>query len=263
MARGEWDSAAYHRLSDPQFGWALKVVGRLESLGLRNDAHVLDAGCGTGRVTAELLRRFQGWRVTAVDASGNMVRQAGITLAEFGSRSRVEQHDLLELPYSNAFELVFSTAVFHWIKDHERLFALLLRVLKPGGVLVAQCGGGPNLKRVRDRIQQLCESETFTRYFKDWHRIWEYPGPDLTQKRLERAGFEHVSTSLEPAPLSFPHPSQYRDFLTTMILHPYLERLPPELQMKFCDALVRQAADDQPPFVFDYWRLNMQGRKPA
>lgn len=262
MAR-EWDSAAYHRLSDPQFGWALKVVKRLESLRLRGDEHILDAGCGTGRVTVELLRRFPGCHVIAVDASENMVRDARLTLQEFGERVQVEQFDLLQLPYSNAFDVVFSTAVFHWIKDHQRLFATLFRVLKPGGILVAQCGGGPNLKAVRDRVQKVTESPEFREYFRNWQRVWEYPGPELTRDRLQLAGFADVSSSLEAAPVSFAESEQYRDFLATMILHPYLERLPEHLHSEFQDELVRQAAQDQPPFVFDYWRLNMQGTKPA
>jgi trans-aconitate 2-methyltransferase len=259
----EWDSAAYHRLSDPQFRWALKVVERLESLGLRADEQILDAGCGTGRVTAELLRRFPDSQITAVDASENMVREARLTLRQFGGRVTVEQRDLLELPYSNAFDVVFSTAVFHWIKDHARLFAVLFRVLKPGGTLLAQCGGAPNLKRVRDRIQRLMESEKFKKYFAGRQRVWEYPTPELTRERLQRAGFRDVSSSLEAAPVAFSDRQQYAEFLAAMILHPYLERLPAHLHPDFQDELVRQAAQDQPPFVFDYWRLNMYCRKAA
>lgn len=258
----EWDSAAYHRLSDPQFGWALKVSNKLDSLSLRKDARILDAGCGTGRVTAELLRKFPQTRVTAVDASENMVQQARLTLAEFGDRVRLEQRDLLELPYTDTFDLIFSTAVFHWIKDHEHLFAVLLRSLKPGAFLVAQCGGGPNLKRVRDRAQQLIESEKFRTYFAGWQRVWEYPGPELTAERLRKAGFEDVSSSLEAAPVTFSSAEQYRDFLKAVILHPYLERLPLPLQTELAAEMVRQAASDHPPFVLDYWRLNMGGRRP-
>ncbi|MGE5325001.1 MAG: class I SAM-dependent methyltransferase [Actinomycetota bacterium] len=261
MAR-EWDSAAYHRLSDPQFGWALKVLNKLDSLRLPKDAHLLDAGCGTGRVTAELLRKFPKSRVTAVDASENMVRKARLTLAEFGDRVRIEQRDLLDLPYGGTFDLVFSTAVFHWIKDHEGLFAVLLRVLKPGGFLLAQCGGGPNLKRVRDRAQKLIESEKLRKYFEGWQRVWEYPGPELTAERLRNAGFEDVSSSLEAAPVTFTAAEQYRDFLKAVILHPYLERLPAPMQAELADEMVRQAASDDPPFVLDYWRLNMQGMRP-
>lgn len=261
MAR-EWDSTAYHQLSDPQFAWALKVINRLDALNLPAPENILDAGCGTGRVTAELLRKFPQSQILAVDASENMVRKARITLQQFGQRVTVEQRDLLELPFSNAFDLIFSTAVFHWIKDHERLFSVLHRCLKPGGFLFAQCGGGPNLKRIRTRIQQLVATEKFRPHFKDWQKVWEYPGPELTSERLKKAGFHDARCSLEEAAVRFPEEKSYADFLTAMILHPYLEPLPESLQLELKDDLVRQAALDQPAFVLDYWRLNLQGRKP-
>lgn len=259
----EWDSEAYHRLSDPQLGWALKVVDKLDLLHLRGNEHILDAGCGTGRVTSAILRKFPNSRVTAVDASENMVRQAQDTLEEFSTRVSVERWDLLDLPYDNEFDVVFSTAVFHWIKHHDRLFDALFRVLKGGGALLAQCGGAPNLLKLRDRIQRVTETEKFRTYFANWSRVWEYPGPELTINRLERAGFQSVSSSLEAAPVSFENASRYRDFLVAMILHPYFERLPAELTTEFSDILVTQAEQDHPPFVLDYWRLNLQGRKPA
>ena len=136
---------------------------------------ILDAGCGSGRVTAELLRKFPQSHILAVDASENMVGKARTTLQQFGERVTVEQRDLLELPFSNTFDLIFSTAVFHWIKDHERLFRVLCRALKPGGLLFAQCGGGPNLKRLRDRIQQLMTEERFRQYFRDWQKFGNIP----------------------------------------------------------------------------------------
>ena len=259
----EWDSEAYHRLSDPQLGWALKVVDKLDLLRLSGNEHILDAGCGSARVTAAILQKFPHCRVTAVDASENMVRQARDTLEGFSTRVSVERWDLLELPYDSLFDVAFSTAVFHWIPDHDRLFKVLFRVLKSGGVLLAQCGGGPNLVKLRDRIQRATETEKFRTYFANWSRVWEYPGPELTIKRLRRAGFASVSSSLEAAPVSFENANHYRDFLVAMILHPYLERLPAELKTDFCDILVRQAELDRPPFVLDYWRLNLQGRKPA
>src|SRR5438105_6910386 len=152
MAR-EWKSADYHRLSDPQYGWGLKVLKKLRSFPFRGDERILDAGCGSGRVTAELLNAFPKAHITAVDASQNMVEQTLKGLAHFGGRVEVTQLELLDLASAQDFDVIFSTAVFHWIKDHDRLFANLFRALRPGGLLLAQCGGGPNLKTLRDRAQ--------------------------------------------------------------------------------------------------------------
>src|SRR6266481_1063007 len=235
----EWDSAAYDRLSDPQFSWGMKVLKKLRTLPLRGDEHILDAGCGTGRVTEELLRAFPAATVTAVDASASMVCDAGKRLAAFGPRMNVAQLDLLDLAEDGRYDVIFSTAVFHWIKDHDQLFGNLLRALRPGGTLLAQCGGGPNLER-----------------------LWEYPGPELTKTRLENAGFVEVSSGLEPALTPMPNESTFRMFVMTVILHPHLKRLPPELHRSFLDPLATQAAQDDPPFMLDYWRLNMYGRRP-
>src|SRR5437870_449863 len=132
----EWDSANYQRLSNPQFEWGQEVLARLE---LHGDEFVLDAGCGTGRVTAELLNRLPRGRVVALDVSFNMVNEARKLLAgRFGPHATFVRADLLALPFHPAFDGVFSTAVFHWIRDHERLFRELFRALKPGGWVVAQ-----------------------------------------------------------------------------------------------------------------------------
>ncbi|HXR97575.1 MAG TPA: methyltransferase domain-containing protein [Terriglobales bacterium] len=262
MAR-EWKSAEYHRLSDPQFSWGLKVIKKLEAMRLRGDERILDAGCGTGRVTAALLEALPRARVVAVDASENMVREARVTLAPFAERVTVEHLDLLRLSADQRFEVIFSTAVFHWIKDHDRLFANLHRALRPGGLLLAQCGGGPNLKLIRERADAIIRSPAYAAFFGNWQKVWEYPTPEVTAERLERAGFVDVATGLEAAPARLADVATFREFCATVILEPYLERLPPELQARFLDTITAQAAADDPPLTLDYWRLNLQARRAS
>jgi trans-aconitate 2-methyltransferase len=259
----EWDGAAYDKLSDPQYGWGLKVLQKLQALPLRGDEHILDAGCGTGRVTADLLQAFPHCRVTAVDASANMVEEAGKRLSVFAPRVRVAQVDLLELPDESSFDVIFSTAVFHWIQDHDRLFQVLYCSLRPGGILLAQCGGGPNLERLRGRTTELMIRPEFASYFEHWERLWEYPGPELTADRLKGAGFQEIDTMLEPAPTVLPDDETFQRFVATVILHPHLKRLPTELHSDFLSPLAEQASKDKPAFLLDYWRLNIYARKPC
>jgi trans-aconitate 2-methyltransferase len=259
----EWKSKDYHRLSDPQFGWGLKVLTKLSNLPLRGDEHILDAGCGSGRVTVELLKAFPQARLTAVDASENMVDEARKTLSAFGDRVSVERMDLLDLSVEQEFDVVFSTAVFHWIKDHEKLFINIFRSLRLGGLLLAQCGGGANLKRFRDRTDRTLALPEFDPYFQNWRKVWEYPNPELTAERLQRAGFVDIHTGLEEMPTTLPDEETFRAFCATVTLGPYMDRLPEELQDSFLDPIVQEAAKDDPPFTLDYWRLNMQARKAA
>lgn len=262
MAR-EWKSADYHRLSDPQFGWGVKVLKKLETFPLRGDEHILDAGCGSGRVTVEILKAFPRARVTAVDASQNMVDQSRKTVSAFADRAQVEQLDLLDLSVEQRFDVVFSTAVFHWIKDHQKLFNNLFRSMRPGGLLLAQCGGGANLKRLRDRTERAMTLPQFAPFFQNWQRVWEYPTPEVTAERLQRAGFIEIHTGLEQAPATLADEQTFRAFCATITLGPYVQRLPDELQDRFLDPIVADFAQDDPPFTLDYWRLNIQARRAA
>jgi trans-aconitate 2-methyltransferase len=257
---GAWDAEAYDELSNPQYAWGQHVLDRLE---LRGDETVLDAGCGTGRLTAQLLDRVPDGRVLAVDRSETMLTEARSNLALHGNRILYVCTDLLALGLTGPVDAVFSTATFHWILDHARLFRSIAGVLAPGGALEAQCGGGPNLARLRARVQQLLAAEPYAGHLAGWREPWLFSSPGVAAQLLERAGFVDVVTSLEPAPTRFESAEMYRRFLEQIVLWPYLARLPSSLHRPFIGSLVAQAAVDDPPFILDYWRLNLRGRRPS
>lgn len=251
----EWNSSAYHRVSNPQFGWGLKVLDRLA---LGGDERVMDAGCGSGRLTAKLLERLPKGEVVGVDLSHNMLAQAAEHL---GDRVRFVQADLTHLPFDNEFDVVFSTAAFHWVPDHPAMFASLARALKRGGRIEAQCGGGANLKDVHRRIGALMESPKYARFFARWKHPWEFADAETTADRMRHAGFTDVEAWLESAAFKLSSEQEYRDFLAPVILRPFLNAIgDPELRSQFEEEMVRQAADD-PSFELDYWRLNLRGRR--
>ena len=139
----EWDATSYHKVSGPQTGWGQKVLARLE---LAGDERVIDAGCGSGRLTGELAERLPHGQVVALDRSWNMLQTARANLRPtYGSRVRFVQVSLPALPFEECADVVFSTATFHWVADHPALFSNIFEALRPGGRLHAQCGGGPNL----------------------------------------------------------------------------------------------------------------------
>ena len=256
----EWDADVYERISRPQFSWGLKV---LEAVSLRGDETVMDAGCGTGRLTAELLGRLPKGRVIAVDASENMLDIARRNLSAFGDRVRFLRADVSDLMLGEQVDVIFSTAVFHWVTDHPRLFNNLYRTLKPGGRLIAQCGGGPNLRRLLGRAERLMKSSPYDPYFADWRSPWEYADDVTTAGRLRAAGFVDVETSLEAAPVFLGSAQEYSEYLINAVFRVHLLRIGDEqLGGQFISALAEAAGEDDPPYQLDYWRLNMRGRRP-
>jgi trans-aconitate 2-methyltransferase len=255
----EWNSAVYHRLSGPQVSWGKKVLSRLQ---LRGDEVVLDAGCGTGRLTAELLEALPHGRVIGIDLSQNMLRSAREHLGRFEPRASLLHCDLLHLPFANVFDGIVSTAAFHWFLDHDQLFAGLHRALVPGGWLESQCGGGPNVARVRERANVLAASPEYAAYFAGFREPWLFQDAEGAATTLRRAGFIDVETSVEPALTVLENADHYNEFVPNIILRCHLENLPRLSERKqFMARLTEQAARDDPPFSLDYWRLNLRGRK--
>jgi trans-aconitate 2-methyltransferase len=251
----DWDAARYHRLSDPQWSWGLRVVDRLAPAA---DERILDIGCGTGRLTAEIRARMPSVRLVAIDRSESMLAQAA-SLQDHGIR--YVQADATRLPFDRTFDAVFSTATLHWVPDHPALFAEVYRVLAGRGRLVAQAGGGPNLARLYDRAAALAHEADFSRFFGGWQDPWTFAGVDDTKARLDRAGFRDVEVWLESTPTAFIDASAFAEFVATVCLRHHLHRLPGASRADFLERITGLSAGDDPPFTLDYWRLNIDARK--
>ena len=258
----EWNSSEYHRLSQPQVSWGKKVLARLK---LRGDELILDAGCGSGRLTAELLEALPNGRVVGVDLSQNMLQTAGQHLQpKFAGHVSLVAADMTALPFIGEFDGIVSTAAFHWVMDPGRLFRNLFQTLRPGGWLQAQCGGAGNLARLRGRMQTLAHSPRYAAYLADFPEPWVYLDAERAAALLLAAGFVDVKTDLEPAPTLFDGRQQYSEFLKTVIVRQHIGQISdPQLQLQYVSELADLAASDDPPFLLDYCRLNMSARVPG
>lgn len=267
----DWDAERYHRVSNPQLEWGRRVLRRLAP---QPGERVLDLGCGTGRLTAELVVALGSGTIVAVDRSDAMLREAAAQAPAPAGPHRLHDIDLhvrtcfvradgAALPFADAFDAVLSTATFHWILDHDQLFASIYRALAPGGRLVAQCGGGANLERLLARAHSFRASPEGSPIFDDWRGPWEFADVPTTIERLDRAGFTDIDVTLEPSEVSFPDRESFREFVACVCLRDHLGHMPEALRPDFLDALADRAAEDDPPFTLDYWRLNMAATKPA
>ena len=242
----DWDGATYDRIADPMARWGSAV---LERLPLAGDETVLDAGCGSGRVTEELLERLPHGRVIAADAAPSMLVEARRRLERFSDRVTYVECDLGQpLPFAGPVDAVLSTATFHWVPDHDALFANLGAVLGTGGRLVAQCGGVGNVASVHAVAAEFMGD--------GWHGPWNFATPEETKARLEAAGFVEVETWLheEPTPIEPGEPME--TFLRTVILRNHLERVAEGERAGF----IRRVAERLPNSTIDYVRLNILAR---
>jgi trans-aconitate 2-methyltransferase len=256
----DWDGASYHRVSAPQLAWGRRVLARLD---LRGDETVLDAGCGSGRLTAELLDRLPRGRVIAVDSSPAMLEVAARELERHRDRVELVHSDLLALDMEAVADVVVSTATFHWVLDHPALFTRLHRALRPGGRLLAQCGGSGNVRRIHQRALDVMAQPGFRPSMDGWVSPWEFADDTTTAARLREAGFTDVATSLEDAPTVLDGEAVYREFLRTVIMRPFLAVLPDApTGERLLDAMCAAGEGDEPPWSLDYRRLNMDARRP-
>jgi trans-aconitate 2-methyltransferase len=245
-ATRDWDASAYHRVAVPHEEWARSILDRLP---LAGGETVLDAGCGSGRVTTLLVERLPEGRVIAVDGSASMIEKVRETLRP---RDEAFVSDLTALELTEPVDAVFSSAVFHWIGDHELLFHRLRAALKPGGRLAAQCGGAGNIDRLRRIAAELQVSEPYAQHFEGFEEPWNYAGAEETEARLRAAGFERARCWLQPWTVEPPAPAE---FLSAVCLGAQLDRLPRDLRAPFVDATL---AAEPSPLQLDYVRLNIE-----
>jgi trans-aconitate 2-methyltransferase len=241
----DWDGTSYDRVSATMEALGLDVLARLE---LSGSETVIDAGCGSGRVTQALAERLPDGHVIAVDESASMIDAAR---ARLGDAAELRVANLLELTVDRPVDAILSTATFHWIADHEALFERLRGVLRDGGRLTAQCGGEGNIDVLRGEARAVIEQEPYAAHFRDWHPPWNYAGAQITRERLLAAGFATAQCWLTPAPRE---PEQPREFLSTIVLGPHVQQLPPELRERFMDDVLERLGE---PVVVDYVRLNI------
>lgn len=248
MSTRDWDATTYDRVADPMTRWGSSV---LERLPLAGDERVLDAGCGSGRVTEGLAKRLPNGRVVALDASPSMIAAARARLARFGDRIEYHVADLgRPLPIEGTVDAILSTATFHWVPDHDALFRHLAAVLRPGGRLVAQCGGVGNIASVQRVLAMLRDG---------WLGPVHFETPMDTVSRLDAAGFVDIECWLTDEPTTFEPGEPFETYLRTVVLGAHLERMPDTER----DPFVHAVADGLGEPLIDYVRLNIVARRSS
>lgn len=244
----DWDGASYDRISGPMEAMGLEVLDRLD---LAGDEVVLDAGCGSGRITAALLDRLPAGRVIAVDGSAAMIDAARSRLGH-DPRLQLVHADLVHLDLEGVTcDAILSTATFHWIPDHPGLLRRLRAILRNGGRMAAQCGGRGNIDAVHAAAAAVAAAQPFAEHFAGWAGPWNFRSADGMRRDALAAGFSHAECRLVPRPVV---PDEPVEWFRTIVLGSHVEQLPTELREPFVAAVVGRMPR---PVTVDYVRLDI------
>jgi trans-aconitate 2-methyltransferase len=255
-----WNAEVYERIGTPMRRWAQAVI---DDLHLRGDETVLDAGCGSGSVTFDLLERLPRGRIYAVDSSPDMISKITHAIEERGeSRVNPILASLTDFELPEQVDVVFSNAVLHWIPDDDALFGCLIRATKPGGRFRAQCGGGANIARLMAATQAVEEREPYSRHL-GVEEFRKYRTAEEGTEAMQRAGWVDARAELFDSPVRFDNNDDAALYLRTIILQRHVAALPAEHQQPFLEAVIAETIRRYgEPFTADYVRLDLWARKP-
>ena len=262
MTNTYWDAAVYDRIGTPMRRWAGQVI---DDLALRGGETVLDAGCGSGSVTFDLLQKLPAGKIYAVDASAEMIAQLSKAIEERRETRIVPVHaSLTDFTLPEPVDAVFSNAVFHWIPEDQPLFHCLFSATKPGGRLRAQCGGFGNNRRVLEAVAAVRRQERFARHLAGFEDTKTYRTPEAAKEAMQRAGWRDVRASLFEAPVAFDDHASAALYVKTILLRDHVSRLPRDLADAYAMAVVDETVDRHgEPYVADYVRLDLWASRPG
>ena len=262
----DWDATTYDCISDAQESWGHEII---EYRKWKRNEKVLDAGCGSGRLTKILSIKVPQGKVIAVDSDLAMIRLAKENLAKFSNIEFIKM-DISQLELAEKVDVVFSNAVLHWILNHKKVFECFWQILKPDGQLLIQCGGHRNLTKTLSIINKVRRSKEFYNYFSNnkgddiWRQTWYFAKKEDTERILQEIGFRNIQVFLEDKVAKFHNKEEYFLFLKTIVLIPYLKYLPNEtLKDKFAKSVIQEIDTNakELQWKLDFVRLNINAIK--
>ena len=258
----DWDALTYDAISTIQESWGLGVINSRRWNGTET---IIDAGCGSGRLTKQIVKNVPNGRVYAVDIDSNMINQAKRNLSEFINVDII-QSSLIDIELIGRIDIIFSNAVLHWIPDHHQVFEHFFHLLNPTGELLIQCGGYGNLEKTRLILDKIKDSEKFREYFKGWKNPWYFANPYDTEIILRKVGFRNIHTyfSDDKQTKSFQDRNSYSLFLRTVVMRPYWGYLSNyELRDSFLESFLDEIEQNnsEMKWKLDYVRLNIKATK--
>jgi len=242
----KWNPADYAANSVVQQTWARELIARLK---LRGDEHILDVGCGDGKVTAEIARAVPRGFVIGIDASAEMIGFARKTFPP--SKSPNLKFQICDARKINAaitgspFDIIFSNAALHWVDDHQAILRGMASVLKPGGRLIVSCGGKGNAQDVFLALRPEMRMKRWREFFRRMAKPYFFYAPGDYEKWLPKFGFKVNTLKLAPKDATYAGLDGFAAWLRTTWL-PYVQRVPENQHEEFIAAVTERYVAKHP-----------------
>jgi len=238
-----WDALDYQKSSAAQLKLGRELIAKL---GLKGSEHVLDIGCGDGKVTAEIAARLPQGSVTGIDSSQEMIGLARRTFApdEF-SNLRFIHLDARELNFHSEFDIVFSNAVLHWISDHRSVLKGIYTSLKTPGRLLLQMGGRGNVSDVTKTVLGIIAQPEWSPFFRDFTPPYSFYGTEDYNIWLPEAGFKPLRIELIARDMTQPGREGLAGWFRTT-WHPFIHRVPEIMRQNFVNEVMDQYLHQHP-----------------
>jgi trans-aconitate methyltransferase len=239
-----WNAADYAANSVVQHAWARELIAKIK---LRGDEHVLDVGCGDGKVTAEIARALPRGSVTGVDASPQMIEYARKTFpAAAFPNLRFRVQDARKIKFAREFDVFFSNAALHWVDDHQAILRGAVSVLKAGGRLVVSCGGKGNAHDVFLALRPEMRLKRWCGFFRKIPMPYFFYAPADYERWLPKFGFEIKHLQLAAKDATYAGAEGFATWLRTTWI-PYVQRVPENLREEFIAAVTQRYVARHPP----------------
>lgn len=256
----EFDGDKYKRASEHQKSWGKKLITELECKG---GERILDLGCGDGILTTELAKLVPDGFVLGIDASENMVETA--TKDHAGANVRFELLDINAIDFESEFDVIFSNATLHWVKDHGKLLKNVYKALKDGGTARFQFAGDGNCSNLIRIVREVTSAREYVSYFRDFDWPWFMPTVQEYRALLDEVAFIEKKVWSENADTHFVGAEAMTGWIDQPSLVPFVSCVAMKDRQRFRDAvaerMIKETLQSDGTYFETFRRINVLARK--
>ena len=232
--RYEFDGAEYRKASTHQKEWGARLIDELR---LAGNEDILDLGCGDGVLTARLAELVPHGSVLGIDSSVGMI---GSAAEHVQPNLSFRLMDISEIDFARAFDVIFSNATLHWVKDHQNPLARVHSALRPGGIARFNFAANGNCAEFFEVVQEVMARPDHRLHFADFEWPWYMPKIEDYRRLLQDSPFDDARVWGENADRAFPSAESLTGWIDQPSIVPFLQPLPAEDRRRFRDTVVQR-----------------------